>query len=102
METLLLLLAFPLAWPIIAKQIWGNEITLTEMSINIFGIIVIIGGLWFAGTHSATSDTEIWNGQIISKHRVEDEYIRTYDCNCYDSCSGSGKNRSCTRVCLTC
>ena len=26
----------------------------------------------------------------------------SYDCNCYESCSGSGKNRSCHTTCSTC
>lgn len=61
----------------------------------------------FAVSHgSATSDTEIWNGVVTGKDRVHGTYEKPYDCNCRPetSCSGSGKDRSCstTQKCDTC
>ena len=51
---------------------------------------------------SAVHDIEIWNGQVVNKSRVHDSYIRTYQCNCRQVCSGSGSSRSCTTQCDTC
>jgi len=51
---------------------------------------------------SQMSDTEIWNGQVQAKNRVEGSYIESYSCNCYTSCSGSGKNQTCSEHCSTC
>lgn len=52
------------------------------------------------------SDTEVLNGQVISKSRERVSCEHSYECMCYytESCSGSGSNRSCTRTrhCSTC
>lgn len=102
METLLLLLAFPLAWPFIAKKIWHNDINWTEMVLQIVICVSLVCGVWFAGIKSATQDTEIWNGYITDKKRDHGHYERAYECFCTDVCSGSGSSRSCYRSCQTC
>ena len=102
MEYLLLILAFPLIWPFIAKKIWPHEITWSEIGINIVGVAVLVTGVWFLGKYGATADTEIWNGKIISKHRDHEYWLETYQCNCTEHCSGTGKNRSCYTTCQTC
>lgn len=102
MEALLILLLFPLAWPFIAKRIWHNSINWTEMTIQIVGVCVLVVATWQLGVYGQTSDTEIWNGQIVSKDRDHGHYVRSYDCNCRQSCSGSGSSRSCHQVCSTC
>src|SRR3990170_4598607 len=48
-----------------------------------------------------------WNNDALEtkcevvKHNV-DERTCSYQCNCYQSCSGSGSSRSCRSVCQTC
>lgn len=93
METFLLLLLFPIAWPFIAKRIWHTTINWTEMTIQIFGVVFLVSIVWAIGTYSATRDVEIWNGEIISKDRIHDHYLRSYDCNCSTDSNG---NRSCS------
>lgn len=56
----------------------------------------------YASLATQTSDYEILNGQITSKDRLHDSYVRRYDCNCREVCSGSGEKRSCSQVCETC
>lgn len=102
MEMLLLLLAFPIIWPFIAKKIWKHEITWAELAINIFGIVVLVMIVWFFGRYDEAADTELWNGQITGKDRVHDTYMRSYQCNCYNSCTGRGESRTCIEVCQTC
>lgn len=102
METLLILLLFPLVWPFIAKRIWDTSINWTEMTIQIVLVCAVTGATWGLGVYGQTQDTEIWNGQITNKLVNDGHYTRSYDCNCSTSCSGSGSSRSCTTVCQTC
>lgn len=69
---------------------------------GLFISALIITGIFYAGKGSKTHDTEILNGEVLSKDRRHDSYVRTYQCNCYQSCSGTGQNRSCHQVCQTC
>ena len=75
------------------------------------GLYVLISSIAIAATFfisgsAATSDVEIWNGQVTAKERLHGSYQRPYDCNCrtVTSCSGSGADRRCTsdRQCDTC
>ena len=71
------------------------------------GLQLIIGcllvtGLYFVGRYSKTSDTEVWNGQVIRKAMVRVSCRHSYSCNCVQVCSGTGSNRTCTEVCQTC
>lgn len=71
------------------------------------GVVFVIGAIATAlvfaiSSASATADTEIWNGKITSKDRIHGDYVSTYYCNCVQSCSGSGNNRTCTTTCQTC
>jgi hypothetical protein len=50
----------------------------------------------------STSDTEVWNGVVVDKQQVRVSCSHSYSCNCRQSCSGFGKNRSCRTVCSTC
>jgi hypothetical protein len=102
MEGFLLLLAFPLIWPVIAKKIFGSEISWIEVLINIVSVVLIVSLVWTLGTLGQTWDTEIWNGKIVNKKRVHDTYEESYDCFCTSVCTGSGSNQSCSEVCQTC
>lgn len=102
MEYLLLLLAFPLIWPFIAKKIWSDEISWAEVGINFAGVALLVSGVWFAGSYGSITDTEIWNGSVVAKQREHDKYVRSYQCNCRSySCGTSKSPRTCT-TCSTC
>lgn len=93
------LLLFPLVWPFIAKFIWHHHITWGEMAVQLFIVCFVTWIVWALGRYTNTSDTEIWNGEVLSKHREQDTYLESYSCNCVSvSC---GKNCT-TRVCQTC
>jgi hypothetical protein len=95
----------------------------------LFGVALLIGGLGFiflegvtwkeflvqlgasaaiAGISIAiiyyrdTGDHELWNGRVTGKKQVWVSCEHSYQCDCHESCSGSGKNRSCSQVCRTC
>jgi hypothetical protein len=82
---------------------WGSLLGIPLMILP--GALIV--GLAFALSHgSATSDTEIWSGAVTGKARVHGTYEKPYDCRCrsVQSCTGSGKDRSCSsrQVCDTC
>jgi len=61
--------------------------------------IMIVCAGFFISKGSKTWDTEIWNGQVVSKERVHDSYQRSYECNCTTSTDSKGNQ---TRTCQTC
>lgn len=64
---------------------------------------ILLTVLCFYGSRgAATSDTELWNGQVVSKERLHGSYQRSYDCRCRTVYSGSGKDRTSRQVCDTC
>lgn len=69
--------------------------------------MLIIAGAVAASVGYQTADTEIWNGEVISKDRVHGSYVESYDCNCRDETEyytgHEGKRQSRTvRKCDTC
>ncbi len=63
----------------------------------VFGVIIL-----FATRGMQMVDTEIWNGQVTDTRQVRVSCEHSYECFCTESCSGSGSNQSCTRICQTC
>lgn len=98
---LLWLLLFPVISPLVMWMWLRDTICWKEMLLNIVLVVVVVAGVWYAGKYHDMSDTEIWNGEIVSKHRDHGTYLESYSCNCRTSCSG-GKYRSCTTHCSTC
>lgn len=94
MEALLILLAFPLAWPFIAKRIWHTSINWTEMTIQIVGVTIITVVTWQLGIYGKTLDTEIWNGYVTKKEVNDGWYQTSY-------CCATDKDGNCTRTCYT-
>ena len=96
---LLALLAFPLVWPWIAKRIWHQTINWKEMGLQLVIPVLLITIVVALGRYGQTADTEVWNGQVIAKHRDHDYWLESYQCNCVSvSC---GKDCT-TQVCQTC
>lgn len=102
MDALLWLLIFPIVWPFIAHQIWGGRITPFELGANICIVVCAVSVVFLAGRYLDTRDIEVWNGQVVSKHRDHDTYLESYQCHCHEVCSGSGESRSCHQQCQTC
>lgn len=96
----LLLLTLPIPW--IAKLIWPHQIKWPELAATLAVNFLVITLLFFVGTAGQTADREIWNGEIVSKDRKHGHYLRPYSCNCRQTCSGSGKDRTCYETCDTC
>jgi hypothetical protein len=63
---------------------------------------LVIGATLLVAFNSAGDDTLVINGEVTGKYRDRVSCEHSYRCNCRQSCSGSGSNRSCTEVCSTC
>ena len=64
--------------------------------------LVVVVTAFFVSKGSKTWDTEIWNGQVVSKDRTHGTYEESYQCNCRTVTSGSGKNQTTSTQCDTC
>jgi hypothetical protein len=102
MDTFLWLLALPILFPFVMAAVFKRTINYHEVAIQVGVMVVLVAIAWFVGTWSATSDTEIWNGEVISKDRKHGQYTESYDCNCRTVTSGSGNNKTTRTVCDTC
>jgi len=99
METFYLILLVPVIVALIVRLKFKMTITWAETAAQIGIVSLVLGLVWLAGSWSQTHDTEIWNGEVTSKHRDHGTYIESYQCNCRSvSC---GKDCS-TTVCQTC
>jgi hypothetical protein len=92
MENLLWLLILPVTIPFIAAAVLKKSINYQEAIVQAVIMSLLIASAWAVGSWNATSDTEVWNGYIISKSRVHDTYEDPYDCMCTTDKDG---NRSC-------
>lgn len=88
--------------PWILKIIWPHEVTLPEVALST-AISIVISGVSVLFLLSMTPrNVELLHGQVVDKKRVKVSCQHSYQCNCYTSCSGTGSNRTCTRICQTC
>lgn len=99
---LLLLLVFPLGWPFVARALFGKDLSPAELAINVLLVVGLVAAGYKAGTFSQTADVQVLNSEVTSKAREEVSCSHSYSCNCRQSCSGSGKNSSCSTTCDTC
>lgn len=90
-----------LVW-VVAVKLFPHTITIKEGLIVLTVQTIVIGTIVFGSLYGQGSDTQILNGQVLSKQREVVSCEHSYSCNCRQSCSGSGKSRSCSTVCDTC
>jgi hypothetical protein len=82
---------------IVSKDIcWREALTqLGTQTLLILAVCLMI-------KNSSLSDYEIISGRIVSKDNARVSCRHSYQCRCTRVCSGSGKSRTCYRVCQTC
>lgn len=103
--TFLIILIVPLLVAILA-WILLDGISWKEFVVHVASQLIVAGVSMAIIYNMDTRDTEIWNGWVVSREQKQVSCSHSYECNCRseESCSGSGKDRSCTsrRVCDTC
>jgi hypothetical protein len=95
METLLLLLLFPVAWPFISKYWLHHTVNWTEVVLQVMVVSLLVTAVWQAGIYGQLADTEIWNGYVVSKDRVHGHYVESYSCNCRTDSKGNTTCQTC-------
>lgn len=80
----------------------SKEISWKELTVQIIVALIVAGASAAICYYSNVTDTEVWNGVVNSKKREEVPCSHSYQCNCHESCTGTGKDRSCSQVCSTC
>lgn len=93
-----LILILPLMVPLITKVLFKRSFEWKEMAISIVLTISITAMFYYGYGAAKTHDTEILSGFVIDKTQQMVSCEHSYQCNPkrVRSCSGSGKNRSCT------
>ena len=90
----------------LTPRVSNNRFSRRDVAIlALIGMLIstlILGTAFYLGKGSKTGDQEILNGEVVNKTREHDEYQRSYDCNCRETCTGSGQDRKCDRKCDTC
>ncbi|WP_156799806.1 hypothetical protein [Novosphingobium resinovorum] len=103
MNPTLLLLTLPMVLIAIGVRVFLHQtITWLEAAGQLLIGVIVVGVVWGISTYSLTADTETLNGYVTGKARNEVSCSHSYRCNCYTTCSGSGKTRSCSEHCSTC
>lgn len=101
-----LVMMIPLLVPVIAAWKYKSNRSLPEYGIHILITVVITAGVFYAGKYYPAADVEVLNGYVTNKQQVYNPRTEYYDCNCrmVTRSSGSGKNRTTSRVreCSTC
>jgi len=87
---------------VFAAYVFLNGITWKEFLCIIGAMLVVAGSSAGIVSCANTHDTEAWNGVVTGKQQVWVSCSHSYQCNCRQSCTGSGKNQSCSTVCDTC
>lgn len=82
--------------------IFLDGITWKEFGLIILAQAIIAGSSAGIVSCANTHDVEVWNGRVASKERNTVSCSHSYPCNCRQTCTGSGKNQSCSTTCDTC
>ena len=99
---LLALIALPALLGLLGRLLGKGRVTWKEFAVHEAVVVVVLGVGYWISISARMSDTEIWNGTISRKWKADVHCCHSYRCYCFTSCSGSGKNRSCTEHCSTC
>lgn len=102
MLNFLILMLIPIGIATFTIFYFKKAVTLAEFGLQLaVPAVLMVVGLCVC-YYQSTTDVELWNGRIVAKARQVVSCRHSYECNCTNVCSGSGKSRSCTRICQTC
>lgn len=87
------------------KFYWKKDITNKEALLGLGANLLssaVMCGIFAAYVSGQAWDHNIISGYVTGKQQVRVSCEHSYSCNCYQSCSGTGSNRTCTQICSTC
>ena len=98
------LMIVPLLIGIISVSIKDRyrRVTILEFLVMEAAVLMVVAVGAFMANYYSVLDTEIISGVVVNKHRDEVSCSHSYSCNCVTTCTGSGKDKSCSEKCDTC
>lgn len=91
MNLIYFIILIPILSPLIGLMIWKHKITGTEFALNVLAACLLTIGVYYATAYGQMADFQILNGEVIAK-----EKDRVHCEHSYQTCTGSGKSRTCT------
>ena len=86
-----------------AAVLFHYSITLKETLVQIGAQSLVCGFIVLTSMCGPSMHDEyMLTGHVTNKAMKEVDCRHDYKCNCYESCSGTGENRTCHEVCQTC
>ncbi len=93
--TLFFVLLFPVFSTVLAFVFFRKYFNIQMVLAAIF-IPIAIGGLSYIGAKSSmTTDSEVWNGKVLSKSKERVSCSHSYSCNCRTVTSGKSSSTTC-------
>lgn len=86
----------------LGAYVFLDGVTWKEFLCIIAAMLVVAGSSAGIVSCANTHDVEAWNGVVSGKERNTVSCSHSYPCNCRQTCTGSGKDRSCSTTCDTC
>lgn len=102
MEYVLGFMIFSAIVSVIALWVFPHTVTWQEVLIGVCIQTAIIAVIFYGSIYAKGHDIQILNGYVTEKVKDRVSCEHSYSCNCRQSCSGSGKSRSCSTTCQTC
>lgn len=99
MESFIFIIVSALVTFILAFFVFKHKINTTELVISLVVGTIVSVGVFNYGSYSKASDTEILNGQVLSKNRERVSCSHSYECNCVTTTDSEGRT---SRSCSTC
>lgn len=86
----------------VAVKLFPHTISWKEgaLMLGIQSILMVV--VYYGSLYGKGYDVQILNGQVTNKYSEHVSCEHSYSCNCRQSCSRSGKSRTCHEVCSTC
>lgn len=79
-----------------------SEITWQEVLLQVgVQFFIALIAMWVV-SYKSLSDVDIVSGRVTGKEKTWVSCSHSYSCNCHTTCSGFGKNRTCSETCSTC
>lgn len=100
MFNFLLLMIVPALIALLTLLLFMKRILWWEVALQIGVVGLVVGGGLLIAYEAPTADTEVWNGQVTGRKRLEVSCEHDYKCNCYTTCDSKGQN--CSEHCSIC
>ncbi len=110
--TLFFFFLVPILVMVVARVVFHHKTTIEESILQVLIPVALIAAIWYPTRYHGASDVELWNGEVIATipekracptgwRSSQDSFCTEYDTRqvyAGESCSGTGKDRTCHSV----